>query len=109
MLVTELILHKKMCNVRTHVAHENMMFRVRNYVTSKMCNVWTYSTHEYEVIFYPNECYENNINVSAKFYQNIPNGLRVMGIFCKRSVDKIFANCTGTDIVIIGHTLKVNL
>ena len=39
-----------------------------------------------------------NINVSA----NIPNGLRVMGIFRKLSGDKI--KC-----LIIGHTLKVNL
>ena len=40
-----------MCNVRTHVTHENMMFRVRTYVTSKMCNVRTYAAHEYEIIF----------------------------------------------------------
>ena len=38
-----------------------------------------------------------NINVSAKFYQNIPNGLIVSGIFRKLSGDKIFANCPGTD------------
>ena len=39
-----------MCNVRTHVRHENMMSRVQTYVTSTMCNVRTYATHEYEII-----------------------------------------------------------
>ena len=59
-----------------------------------------------------------NINVSAKFYQNIPNGLRVMGTFRKLSCDKIFANCPGSKSsqtvrgwtgVIIGHTLDLKV
>ena len=43
-----------MCNVQTHVAHENMMTRVQTYVAYKMCNVRKYITHEYEIIFCPN-------------------------------------------------------
>ena len=50
----------------------------------------------------------DNINVSAKFYQNIPNGMSY-GNFCKLSWDKMFANCPGTDTLIIRHTPKVNL
>ena len=37
-----------------------------------------------------------NINVSAKFYQNIPNGLRVFDIFHEHAGDKIFTNRPGT-------------
>ena len=58
--MSELRLHTKqtkMCNVRTHVAYENMMSRVRTYVTSKMCYIRTYATHEYAIIFCPNMCY----------------------------------------------------
>ena len=40
--------------VRIHVAQENMMSRVRPYVTSKMCYVRTYATHEYAITFCPN-------------------------------------------------------
>ena len=39
-----------------------------------------------------------NINVAANICQNIPNGLRAMGIFRKLSGHKIFANCPVTDI-----------
>ena len=38
-----------------------------------------------------------SINVSAKYYQNIPNGLRIMCIFQKLSGVKIHANCPVTD------------
>ena len=41
-------------DIRTHVAHENMMSRVRTYLTYKMCNVRTYVTHECAIIFCPN-------------------------------------------------------
>ena len=34
-----------------------------------------------------------NINAYAKFYQNIPNGLRVIDIFHKQAGDKFFINC----------------
>ena len=45
------LLHMKMCDVRIHVAHKIMMYRVRTYVTSKTCNVQTYAAPEYEIIF----------------------------------------------------------
>ena len=51
-----------------------------------------------------------NINVYAKFYQNIPNGLRVIDIFHEQAGDKIFTNRSVTKSnLIIGHTMKVNL
>ena len=34
-----------------------------------------------------------NINAYAKFYQNIPDGLRVIYIFHEQAGDKIFTNC----------------
>ena len=37
-----------------------------------------------------------NINAYAKFYQNIPNGLRVTDIFHEQAGDKIFTNCPMT-------------
>ena len=37
-----------------------------------------------------------NINAYAKFYQNIPNGLRVIYIFHEQAGDKIFTNCPVT-------------
>ena len=37
-----------------------------------------------------------NINAYAKFYQNIPNGLRVIDIFHEQAGDKIFTNCPVT-------------
>ena len=37
-----------------------------------------------------------NINAYAKFYQNIPNGLRVINIFHEQAGDKIFTNRPGT-------------
>ena len=37
-----------------------------------------------------------NINEHAKFYQNIPNGLRVIDIFHEQAGDKIFTNCLVT-------------
>ena len=37
-----------------------------------------------------------NINVYAKVYQNIPNGLRVIDIFLELSGDKIFTNAPVT-------------
>ena len=52
-LVSELILHAKMYNVRTHVARENMMSCVRTYVTYKICNVRTYVTQEYAINICP--------------------------------------------------------
>ena len=33
-----------------------------------------------------------NINAYAKFYQNVPNGLRVIYIFHEQAGDKIFTN-----------------
>ena len=33
-----------------------------------------------------------NINAYAKFYQNIPNGLRVIDIFHEQAGDKMFTN-----------------
>ena len=53
-LMSELIFHAKMYNIRTHVAHETMMSRVLTYVTYKICIVRTYVTHKYTNIFYPN-------------------------------------------------------
>ena len=57
-----------------------------------------------------------NIYVYAKVYQNIPNGLRVIDIFRKLTVDKIFTNSPAGDEIftsgdkikclIIGHTLS---
>ena len=38
-----------MCNVRTHVTHENTMSRVRTYVKYKKYNVRTFVIHEYEM------------------------------------------------------------
>ena len=37
-----------------------------------------------------------NINVCAKFYQNIPNGLTVIDIFHEQAGDKIFTNSPRT-------------
>ena len=37
-----------------------------------------------------------NINAYAKFYQNIPNGVRVIYIFHEQADDKIFTNCPVT-------------
>ena len=37
-----------------------------------------------------------NINAYAKFYQNIPNGLRAVDIFHEQAGDKIFTNCPVT-------------
>ena len=37
-----------------------------------------------------------NINAYAKFYQNIPNGLRVINIFHEQAGDKIFTNMPET-------------
>ena len=37
-----------------------------------------------------------DINAYAKFYQNIPNGLRVIYIFHEQASDKIFTNCPVT-------------
>ena len=37
-----------------------------------------------------------NINAYANFYQNIPNGLRVIDIFHEQAGDKIFTNRPGT-------------
>ena len=37
-----------------------------------------------------------NINAYAKFYQNIPNGLRVIDIFHELACVKIFTNCPVT-------------
>ena len=37
-----------------------------------------------------------NINAYAKFYQNIPNGLRVIDIFHEQARDKIYINRPGT-------------
>ena len=37
-----------------------------------------------------------NINAYAKFYQNIPNGLRVIYIFHEQAGDKMFTNCPVT-------------
>ena len=37
-----------------------------------------------------------NINAYAKFYQNIPNSLRVIDIFHEQAGDKIFTNCPVT-------------
>ena len=37
-----------------------------------------------------------NINAYAKFYQNIPNGLRVVDIFHEKNGDKIFTNSPRT-------------
>ena len=37
-----------------------------------------------------------NINLYAKFYHNIPNGLRVIDIFHEQAGDKIFTNRPGT-------------
>ena len=34
-----------------------------------------------------------DINAYARFYQNIPNGLRVIDIFHEQAGDKIFTNC----------------
>ena len=48
-LVSERMINMKICNVRTHVTHENMMSRVRTYVTYTMCNVRTYVPQEYEI------------------------------------------------------------
>ena len=48
-----------------------------------------------------------NINMYAKFYQNIPNGLRVIDIFHEQAVDKIFTNCPVTiKCSIIGNTMS---
>ena len=38
-----------------------------------------------------------NINAYAKFYQNIPNGVRVIDIFYEQAGDKIFTNCPVTN------------
>ena len=38
-----------------------------------------------------------NINAYAKFYQNIPNGLRVIYIFHEQVGDKVFTNCSVTN------------
>ena len=38
-----------------------------------------------------------NINAYAKFYQNIPNGLRIIDIFHEQAEDKIFTNCPVTN------------
>ena len=54
-LMSKCISHTKMCNVRSHVTHKNIMSRVRTYVTSKTCNIRTYATHE--IIFCPNLFY----------------------------------------------------
>ena len=37
-----------------------------------------------------------NINAYAQFYQNIPNGLRVIDIFHEQAGNKIFTNCPVT-------------
>ena len=51
-----------------------------------------------------------NINAYAKFYQNIPNALRVIDIFHEQAGDKIKSSQTVDKIkcLIIGHTMKVN-
>ena len=49
MSVSELILQTKMYNVRTHVIHENIIPRVRTYVTYKMCYIRIYVIHENEM------------------------------------------------------------
>ena len=48
------------------------------------------------VISQPLELDVVNINAHAKFYQNIPNGLRVIYIFHEQAGDKIFINCPVT-------------
>ena len=57
--------------------------------------------------------YVLSISMCLQCYQNIPNCLRVIGVFFFGS---FFANCPGSSrtvrgrtSVIIGHTLKVNL
>ena len=59
------------------------------------------------VILQPLELDVVNINAYAKFYQNIPNGLRVIYIFHELAGDKM----SGDKIkyLIIGHTMKVDL
>ena len=48
-----------------------------------------------------------NINAYAKFYQNIPNGLRVIDIFHEQAGDKIFTNFSDKiKCLIIGHSMK---
>ena len=42
-------------------------------------------------------CY---INAYTKFYQKIPNGLRVIDIFHEQSWDKIFTNCPVTKSIV---------
>ena len=44
------------------------------------------------VILQPLELDVVNIDAYAKFYQNIPNGLRVIYIFHAQAGDKIFTN-----------------
>ena len=48
-----------------------------------------------------------NINVYAKFYQNIPNGLRVVGVFRELSGDNI-TNCPVTDKSEFGPRQSLN-
>ena len=47
--VSTLMLHTKICNVRTHVTHRNIVSRVRTYVTYKKCIVRSFVTNEYEM------------------------------------------------------------
>ena len=59
-----------------------------------------------------------NINAYAKFYQNIPSGLRFIDIFHEQAGDKIFTNRSGQNLhklsgdkikcLITGHTMKFN-
>ena len=53
-ILSKLMLHTMIYNLRIHVGHENMMSCVQTYVTYKMCNVRTYAANEYAIIFYPN-------------------------------------------------------
>ena len=60
----QIILHTKMCNVRTHVTHENIMFPVRIYVMYKTYNVQTYVTHKCKLIFCLNLWYIRKYEMS---------------------------------------------
>ena len=65
-----------MCYVQIYIVHENMMSRVRTYVTFNMCYVRTYATHEYG--FCRNLCSIRKYNMSepmihTKYDVSCPN------------------------------------
>ena len=67
-------------------------------IVSHFFRIWTLAKTQpiSNVIWQSHGVHLVNTNVYAKFYQTIPNGLRVIGIFHEQARDKIFTNRPGT-------------